>query len=330
MPQPSYVYAGARISALEKSLFGRDAIRRMAEGSLEDALRLLADAKYGDLPDAGGEDTERMIESVRRQTAATLRELSPDEALTNLFLLQVDAHNLKVLVKARMLGSADAAAWLEGGLFSRDQLGAMVAEGRYDALPQDMRAAMDRLETRLKIAPEPQLVSVYIDYGYHAHCLETSAGMREPFIRQYFAAMCDFNNLITFLRMRAMGAQKEDLKEVILPEAGVRCDALIDAYELSADALTKVLSESVAKDALQAGLGRMLVGGSIAMLEKTRDDYLLSLVNAHRHERTTIFPLVGYYLARDREAMAVRLILTVKRNGLDDAVISERLRELYG
>ena len=44
----------------------------------------------------------------------------------------------------------------------------------------------------------------------------------------------------------------------------------------------------------------------------------------------TIFPIVGYYLARDREAKAVRLILTVKRNGLDDAIIAERLRELYG
>ena len=36
MPQPSYAYACARISALEKSLFGRDTVRRMAEGSLED------------------------------------------------------------------------------------------------------------------------------------------------------------------------------------------------------------------------------------------------------------------------------------------------------
>ena len=88
MPQPSYAYAGARISALEKSLFGRDAVRRMAEGSLEDALRLLSDAKYGNLPDATGEDTERMIESVRKQTAETIRDLSPDSALTDLFLLQ--------------------------------------------------------------------------------------------------------------------------------------------------------------------------------------------------------------------------------------------------
>ena len=43
-----------------------------------------------------------------------------------------------------------------------------------------------------------------------------------------------------------------------------------------------------------------------------------------------MYPIYGYYFAREREAKAVRLILTVKRNGLDDAVIQERLCELYG
>ncbi|MDD4312457.1 MAG: V-type ATPase subunit [Eubacteriales bacterium] len=329
MPQPSYAYACARISALEKSLFGRDTVRRMAEGSLEDALRMLSDAKYGNLPDATSEDTERMIESVRRQTAETIRDLSPDAALTDLFLLQTDVQNLKMLIKARLLGSTDV-IWLDGGLFTREQLGTMVANAKYDLLPEALRNAMNRLEAKLKISQEPQLVSVYADYGYHAHCLNEADRVKEPFIRQYFAALCDFNNVITFLRMRAMGAQKEDLKEVLLPSAGVKCDALIAAYELSAETLTKAISTSVAKSALQEGLNRMLATGSISMLEKARDDYLLSLVNDHRHESMTIFPIVGYYLARDREAKAVRLILTVKRNGLDDAIISERLRELYG
>jgi V/A-type H+-transporting ATPase subunit C len=270
-----------------------------------------------------------MIESVRRETAETIRELSPDTALTDLFLLQTDAQNLKTLIKARLLGTTDA-IWLEGGLFTREQLANMVANAKYDLLPAEMNDAMNRLEAKLKIAQEPQLVSVFADYGYHAHCLNTANTVKEPFIRQYFAALCDFNNVITFLRMRAMGAQKEDLKEVLLPSAGVKGESLTAAYELSAETLTKAISTSVAKSELQDGLNRMLATGSISMLEKARDDYLLSLVNEHRHESMTIFPVVGYYLARDREAKAVRLILTVKRNGLDDTIISERLRELYG
>ncbi len=329
MPQPSYAYAGARISALEKSLFGRDAVRRMAEGSLDDAMRVLLDAKYGNLADATGDDVETMIDNVRRDTARTVMELSPDPALTDLFLLQTDAQNLKVLVKSRLLAAADP-LWLEGGIYSRDQLTGMVSESKYDLLTPRMREALERLEAKMRIQIEPQLVSVMIDYGYFAHCLEAAKDTKEPFVRQYFEASSDFNNVITFFRMRAMGAQKEDLKDVLLPSAGVKCETLIDAYELTAESLTRALSGSVAKGALQDGLSKMLVSGNIAMIEKARDDYLLSLVNAHRHERMTIFPVVGYLLARDREAKAVRLILTVKRNGLEDAVVAERLRELYG
>ena len=329
MPQPSYPYACARISALEKGLLNSQTIRRMAEGSLEDAMRALLDARYGAMPDATSEDCERMIESVRHQTAQTIRELSPDPAITDLFLLETDAQNLKILIKARLLGISEP-AYVEGGLFSREKLSTMVNDQKYNELPFAMSESLTDLEKKLKIQPEPQMVSVMVDYGYLKHCLESARTAKDPFIKEYFAALCDFDNVITFLRMRAMGAQKEDLKEMLLPAAGVKTHALIEAYELSAESLTKALSGSTAKNALQEGLSRMLVTGNIAMLEKARDNYLLSLVNDHRHEVMTIFPIVGYLLARDREAKAVRLILTVKRNGLDDGVITERLRELYG
>jgi len=329
MPQPSYPYACARISALEKGLFSGQTIRRMAEGSLDDAMRQLLDARYGNLPEATSEDCERMIGNVREQTAKTIRELSPDSKLTDLFLLQTDAHNLKVLIKARLLGTGET-LWLEGGLFSREKLCEMVQEQKYDDLPEELRDSLNDLERRLKIRVEPQMVSVLIDYGYLKRCLEETKDCTEPFAKQYFAALCDFDNVITFLRMRAMGAQKEDLWDVMLPCAGIRSDVLLNAYELSSESLTKALSGSVAKSAMHEGLSQMLVTGNIAMVEKARDDYLLSLVNEHRHDVTTIFPVVGYYLARDREARAIRMILTVKRNGLDDSVITERLRELYG
>ncbi len=329
MPQSSYPYACARISALEKGLLNANMIRRMSESSLDDCMRMLMEARYGQMPDATAADCERMIERELRHAAETVRELSPDPALTDLFLLQTDAQNLKVLIKARLLGQTDS-LWQEGGLYSREQLSAMVAEQKYAALPKLFGEAMEALEHKLKIHTEPQLVSVMTDFGYLSHCVDAANDCREPFAKRYFTALCDFDNVITFLRMRAMGAQQEDLKDVMLPAGSISKAALIGAYELSGDSLMRALSGCEEKDALLTGLSAMLASGSISLLEKARDDDLLSLVNSHRHDVLTIFPLIGYYLARQREASAVRLILTVKRNGLDDSVIQERLRKLYG
>lgn len=329
MPQPSYAYACARISALEKGLLSGATVKRMAESSLDDAMRQLLDARYGSMPEATPTDCERMIDNERRLTAQVIRELSPEPALTDLFLLQTDIHNLKVLIKARMLGTTEI-AWQEGGLYSRELLTAAVNAQEYRALPDALRDTLNELERKLKIHAVPQLVSVMLDYAYLKHAVQQAETCNEPFAKQYFSALCDFDNVLTFLRMRAMGAPKEDLKEMLLPAGGIPLRTLVDSYELTADTLTRALSGSVAREAMNEGLSAMLVSGNIGMLEKARDNYLLSLVNDHRHDVLTIFPVVGYYLARDREAKAVRLILTVKRNGLEDGVIAERLRELYG
>ena len=45
MQQPSYAYACARVSALENGLFDAKTVKRMADGSLEDAMRILLDAR---------------------------------------------------------------------------------------------------------------------------------------------------------------------------------------------------------------------------------------------------------------------------------------------
>lgn len=329
MPQRSYPYACARLSALEKDLLTASQVKRMAESTLEDVMRQLLELRYGNLPDAQPTDIERMTDNMRIAAAETVRELSPEPRLTDLFLIRTDVQNLKLLIKARLLHQPDAVL-AAGGLYDRDTLNRMVSEQDYRELPERIAAALDRLETKLRITVEPQLVSIALDYGYLDHALSTARELKDPFAEQYFSALADFDNVLTFLRMRAMGASKEDMKEAVLPEGGISRRVLLDAYEFTADVLAKALNGSVARREMADGLNEMVVTGSIGTLEKARDNYLLSLVNAHRHDRMTIFPVIGYLIARDREAKAVRLIVTAKRNGLDEGVITERLRELYG
>lgn len=329
MPQPSIPYACARVSALTKGLLDEQTVKRMADGTLEDAMRTLLDVRYGNMPDATAADCERMIDNVRTQTAADIRELSPKPAITDLFLLATDIQNLKVLLKARLLGTVDAELQA-GGLYEREALSRAVAEQEYHGLPEIIRDALDGLERRLKVEVEPQQVSIALDRAYLAHALAVAGREKDEFALTYFRALCDFDNIITFLRMRAMGAPREELRTVLLPEGGVRLSDLAAAYELSAESIGHVLAESTARQAIATGLAEMQQTGNIGALERRRDDYLLSLVKGRKYDVLTIYPLLGYLFARDREAKAVRLILTVKRNGLDDAVIQERLCELYG
>ncbi len=327
MPQPSYAYACARLSALNKRLIEPQTIQRMLDGSVSDAMRTLSDIRYGSLSDATEADVERMIEREMTEAMQEVRELSPNPAITDLFLLRADVQNLKVLIKARLLNQTDV-AFTPGGLYDRETLTAYVKDKQYDALPPILRDALNKLEKRLEMRVEPRMISIALDRAYLAHALKQSE--KHPVFSHYFRSMADFDNVQTFLRLRAMGASIETLDEVILPEGGVKYSDLYSAYELSFDSLNKVLGGSVCQEALLSGLNAMLRSGSISEIEKARDNYLVSLLSAHKYESETIYPIIGYYLAKEREGRAVRLIITGKRNGISDSVIRERLVKLYG
>ncbi len=328
MPQSSYIYACARIRCLENGLLSAPAIRRMADGTLEDAMRVLADARYGGIPDAAASDVERMIEYETGAAAREVLDLSPDPELTDLFLLYNDVQNLKMLLKARLLGSSEA-GWQPGGLFGREELANAVRDQKYDLLPPKMADALASLENSLKVSVDPQRVSVTLDQAYLRHCITTADAHRSAFAVSYFREMADYDNLLTFLRMRGAGAAREETAAMLLPEGFLSARSLMAAFDQPSESLIQIVRDHPAYEPLRAGLEEVLRTGRIGALEKARDDRLIALVRDHRFDTDTIYPVLGYYLARVREAQAVRLIITAKRNGLDDNVIAERLRVLY-
>lgn len=327
MPQPSYTYANARLAALSKHLVDASTIRRMADGSLSDAIRTLQDLRYGGMGDGSDVSVEQLIDNELNEATEEIRALSPKPETTDLFLLKNDVQNLKMLLKARMLGMQDPAL-CAGGVYEWDALREMVREQSYDALPMAIAEEIRALEKQLAVRVDPQQISVALDRAYLKYAL--IATKNDKVLRQYFCAMCDFDNVLTYLRVRAMGGSKEMLDDLLLPEGGIRKQQLMETFDLSFEYLNRILASSVCREPLLMGLNSMQHSGNIGDVEKARDNYLISLFTAHRYETDSIYPVIGYYLAKERESRAIRLIVTAKRNQLSDAVITERLVTLYG
>ena len=309
MPQPSYTYANARLAALSKRLLDPQTIRRMADGSLSDALRSLQDMRYGGSADGSDADVERLISSELADAAAEVTALSPKPKLTDLFLLKNDVQNLKVLIKARILGISEPIC-AGCGLYSIDKLREMVKEQEYSDLPAILSDALRALEKRIQSKVDPQSISVSLDRAYLTHALKTTESDRV--LSHYFQSMCDFDNIL------------------LLPECGVKKQQLVESFDLSYESLNRILFSSVCREPLLKGLNAMQRTGNIGEVEKARDNYLISLLSDHRYETDSIYPVIGYYLAKEREGKAIRLIITAKRNSLADSVIAERLVTLYG
>ena len=146
MPQRSVPYAAGRVWVMETRLLDKNRFARLTEASAPEALRMLGEMGYGAGAQGTG-DVEAMIAAELAAARAAVWEITPDPDTTSLFLLKTDAHNLKTLLKAKMLGIDAKGILAEGGCFPPEKLEAAVASGNYGELPPAFAEAMTRAES---------------------------------------------------------------------------------------------------------------------------------------------------------------------------------------
>lgn len=79
----------------------------------------------------------------------------------------------------------------------------------------------------------------------------------------------------------------------------------------------------------KAVAGVALDGGNLPHVEKAMEDALLKPFKELRNSVYRIEPVIGYWLGAEREAAAIRLILTGHANRIDADTIRQRVGELY-
>lgn len=326
MPQDSVTYGVTRIRCHEKGLLGPDRLQRMLDGSAEEAVRQLVDMGYGGLPDATAADAEQMVSNELAAACELVKEVSFDQAATNAFLMKADVHNLKLLLKLRLTESREAPALMRGGVYDPAALGRMVEAADYRDLPPQFQAALNGLEQAFQNGVDPARLSAALDGAYVQYAYDTKI----PLVVSYFKARADFDNVLAMLRTRQTGGGADRLRAMLLPAGDIPHGALAAALEAPVEAIARLVATGPARPGILKGLEALQRGEGIAPLERERDDYLMALLKGARFDNATIAPVIAYLLAREQEAVCIRLILTAKRNGLPERIITERLRGLYG
>ena len=327
MPQNSAVYAVSRIRSRERTLFNRDAVKRLAASSAKEALRMLIDANYGAMPDASILDTDAMIESELERTYELVREVTTKPSLTDIFFLASDITNLKLYIKLRITGSKETPAVARGGVYEPAELKRMVENGDYKELPGAIADAMADIEADIAAdRVDPAMISVKLDQSYIDHAISSG----DAFIQAYFKATADFDNLITLARLSALNAPVERLKKLLLSGGDIPKELIIKHYLSPREQLSRELPAGQFKEQLKKGLEEYALSSNAMALERARDNALMRFASRGKNDIDTIAPVIGFLLAKRQEAKVIRLIMTALRNGLSEEAINERTRVLYG
>jgi len=324
--QSSYPFASARVKALETKLITKEKISRLAEAKdFETALRQLAEFGYGQ----PASDFEAMIQNELSQADALLAELSPSDVFTRIIRTERDYYNLKVIIKRLMRELSLDGVPLVSGNISVDTLRRAISENNYFDLPENMKNALMYIDKQFAVAADPSVIGVALDRAYAKEIRDLTAQMKDPLVTRYFQAYFDISNIIAMMRVRAAGAPKETFDRAFLKGGTIEKRTLLDAFDVPDEGILAAAGKGGYAAILQDAFDDYLKTGSLYSLEKRRDDYLLSLLKAQRHDMFGIGPLFGYYVAKQREAAAVRLVMTAKQGGIDMDVVGKRLKELY-
>lgn len=166
MPQLSLAHAVARVRVLEGKLLHLEQIERLLQApTLQEAYKLLEEYGYGP-----GSDYEAALRQARQDLCAFLREVSPNQRVTDAFLCKTDYQNAKLLLKGRMQGLDASGYAVDCGAVALKTLQEAVEEKEYHRLPKALAEALREAETELNLHPEPGRIDLVLD----------AAGPRRP------------------------------------------------------------------------------------------------------------------------------------------------------
>lgn len=326
MPQKSYAYAVGRVRALERTLISRQALDRMVSAaSLSEVARVLSDAGWGEA--STQREVERLADEQMLAACRLVREGSPNPDATDCFLLKYDFLNLKLLIKGRVLGEA-VDQLSPCGTLDAELLRRAVSENNYASLPRAFRDAIAPIERRIAVEMDPLWVDAELDKAMYKMMSERAGRCGEEAVAAYVRDRADLTNLLIALRVAAMGREEAFARALFVPGGQLPLARLEAVAREPERAQALVLGKPYVR-AVAAGLAALQGGAGLAPLEKHIDDYLLARIRPQRYQPTSVLPVIGYLLAREREAAAVRLIATAKASGVDPERLAERLRELY-
>ncbi len=319
-----YYYAVARTAELENKLLSRAKLEQLTDASdALSALRALSGTVYAENADVlqKPEAFEDMLTVQTRAVLSYIREVCPEKALADLYLIAYDIFNLKVLLRCERLGQDPARLMSVLGIFEPPALRETFESGDFSKYPKIVGEAVLNVRKALTAGSSVSVIDLTLDRAQYAAQSEYAKKCRNEFITNYVRVTIDLANLRDFLRTRTGG--KGVFYAVFIEGGTLPMEFFDDCFE-SADALSKKIGLTP-----YAGLSKSAGEGDMTVFERDCDDYLTDYVRTGKKIPFGPEPLMGYISAKLTEIAQLRIILVGKINGMRPEIIRQRLRQLF-
>lgn len=322
MRDTEFAYGVAHIRAHELSLLTNDNLESMISASnLNEAIRVLGDKGWN----TESKDFSSMLLEESEKNWNLLCECLPKEHLLDCLIIENDFHNLKTAIKTVFTGEDPALYFVFPCVYDTQKIKEAIEKKDFSSLPECMAETAEKAYDVLTRLGSGQMADIIIDKQTMAVKLQMAEKSDSALLKNAVAMNVAAANIKIALRCLKTGKSIDFMKKAMSDECPIIDIATLQKKALEGeDAVTSYL-EGI-KEFSQAA---SFLKESSTLFEKCLDDAIMEKVKDAKYTAFGVEPIFAYYMAREAEIKNVRVILSLKRNGISSEEIRKRVREAY-
>lgn len=308
MKDTDYLAISTRVRVLEGRLLTPARQEQFRSAPSDEGRRqLLAACGYPTPAQLTAAGVGESLSQARTDLFADLKKAVPQPELVEVFQVPYDYHNAKVLLKSAALGEDNGRLLSAGGRFDPAQLSAALPDGDTAELPEAFHLACGQAWTALAEERDPRKADMILDRACYGEMTRLAQESGSPFLQGYVRLTIDALNLRTAVRCWRTG-EEALLPEALLPGGDTDPGAILNA---GPEGLRPLFAHTALSEAAQQG-GELAKPGSrgLSQLERSCDKALEDYLAQARYVPFGDAPVVAYLARREREAGAIRSLLT--------------------
>ncbi|MBS5843965.1 MAG: V-type ATPase subunit [Clostridiales bacterium] len=207
----SYEFAVGRINANAHRPFSAEQWNRLQEADLWSAEKIVVEYGYPSIRE--GETIFDSIEAGLKRTIEFIRDIAPDAELVNLLFFEEDAVNLKLFLKARLLGTEPASLPVCVGGINSELLRICVYTEDFSLLGETAQAILSDICTET----DPRKISCLADNAMFCRALALAEKKHCVPLVHLMTEYGVGRNRRTALRLAALGADPQKYTDAFFP-----------------------------------------------------------------------------------------------------------------
>lgn len=321
-----YTFAAAKIRSLETQMLSRAMLLDMVGAEdFEQAADLLGASEYAL---AAGSKTIAEMENILKLRRSEVRrlfaELMIEEEIVELFRSRDDFANMRLALRRKLCEKPIGTDYSDDGNVPAELFEEIFEQENYSPLPMYMQEAIEQAVLAYYQNKDVRQIDYAIDCYQARFNISRAVELKNVFLTGLFRMQIDLTNIRTMMRVKFT---ESELRNVFLEDGFIEIERLKHGLDIGYEGLAPLFFATPYYDAVESGAAYLSSEKSFLRLEHNCESHLRGFLRTTMQITAGAQPVIAYLLLKESEIRTVRLILTAKKNSLDNRLILDRLGE---